>query len=53
VADEARHSEYKDKLAYAAFKTIQSEVEFVSFAKISDWHTRLAEDTLARELGHL
>jgi hypothetical protein len=53
VADEARRNEYNDKLAYAAFKPIRSEVEFVNYEKISDWHARLAEDTVARELEHL
>lgn len=53
VADEARHSEYNDKLAYAAFKPIQSKVEFLNFEKLSKWHAQLSEDTIVRELERL
>lgn len=45
VADKAREREYHSKLSQSAFSSIQKRVGFLSYDKISEWHSRQSEYT--------
>jgi len=42
VADKARRREFEDKIARAAFVPIRSEVKFLDYEYVSEWHARTA-----------
>lgn len=43
VADKVRKAEYAGKLAFNAFTSIKSRVQFMDYDKLSDWHTKTFE----------
>jgi len=45
VADKARKEEYADKLSLSAFIPIKTQLQFISYEKLSDWHTKTFELT--------
>lgn len=53
VADGARLSEFKSKLAYNAFAPIRSEVGFIDYEALSDLHSKVSARVAAREAANL
>lgn len=51
VADRVRKAEFNSKLKTAAFSTIANSVKFLSYDKLSEWHTAASE--LAIQEGRL
>jgi len=45
VADEVRKREFETKLSLNAFVPIQKRTQFMSYIKLSDWHTKTYEIT--------
>lgn len=43
VADKARKAEFEGKMKAAAFSSIAGSVKFLSYDKLSEWHTSAAE----------
>lgn len=43
VADSARRAEVDSKLAYTAFRAIRSDVRFMDYGKVSEWHSKASE----------
>ncbi len=42
VADNARRREFNDKIARTAFAPVRSEVKFLEYETLSDWHTKVS-----------
>jgi hypothetical protein len=53
VADRARLSEFKSKLAYNAFAPIRSEVSFIDYESLSDLHSKVSARIAARQAANL
>jgi len=53
VADNARRREFEAKLGYAAFASVRSEIKFIDYETLSDWHSKLAANVAAQELSRL
>jgi len=46
VADNIRGKEFQDKLNLSAFIPIQTRVKFLSYDKLSDWHSKIYESSI-------
>jgi hypothetical protein len=45
VADSVRKKEYDDKISFSAFSHIKEKIQFMSYDKLSKWHTKTSEIT--------
>jgi len=45
VSDNIRKKEFQTKLNFNAFSSIQNLVQFLSYEKLSDWHSKVYEST--------
>ncbi len=53
VADASRHAEFANKLGYTAFVPLHSQVKFIDYETLSDWHTKISASTIEQELARL
>ena len=53
VADAARHGEFQNKLGYTAFVPVRSEVKFIDYETLSEWHSKISASVVAQELARL
>ena len=43
VADEKRHREYEKKISYSTFSELRSRIKFISYEKLSEYHSKSFE----------
>ncbi len=53
VADTARHTEFKSKLAFNAFAPIRTEVKFVTYESLAELHSKISASATAQALAGL
>ncbi len=52
VADAVRQREFRDRISSAAFSSIKDSVKFLSYEKLSEWHTQVFKTApIDKELG--
>ena len=43
IADERKKSEYNSKISSNTFESIKKRIEFVTYERVSKWHTSMSE----------
>ena len=43
VADEKRHREFEKKISYSTFEELKSRIKFISYEKLSEYHSKSFE----------
>lgn len=50
VADAVRQQEFVGKLAYAAFAPLRSQVRFLDYDTLAEWHTKMSASAVFKDL---